>query len=174
MLCLEVQDHPEIHSLTLMPFTRGSHIDVACRSVCDRDQNGIKRSTFFLGADQGIKTNSQRLKSTDQCTFWHFLRYLAGMATFCPLNSRRIKRSRASERSDQAIKDDFYRSRFLIPVANASTGELYVTTPCFSCLVKRCYGINLKVHANWMPGTLYFGFCFLLLLSKKHRVNISF
>jgi len=24
-----------------------SHIDVACRSVCDRDQNGIKRSTFF-------------------------------------------------------------------------------------------------------------------------------
>ena len=129
MLCLEVQDHPEIHSLTLMPFTRGSHIDVACRSVCDRDQNGIKRSTFFLGADQGIKTNSQRLKSTDQCTFWHFLRYLAGMATFCPLNSRRIKRSRASERSDQAIKDDFYRSRFLIPVANASTGDVYVTAP---------------------------------------------
>jgi len=25
---------------------RGSHIDIACRSVCDRDQNGIKRSTF--------------------------------------------------------------------------------------------------------------------------------
>jgi len=31
----------------------------------------------------------------------HFLGYLAGVATFCPLNSRRIKRSRASERSDQ-------------------------------------------------------------------------
>jgi len=46
-----------------------SHIDVACRSVCDRDQNGIKRSTFFLAADQGIKTNSERLKSTDQRTF---------------------------------------------------------------------------------------------------------
>jgi len=60
----------------------------------------------------------------------HFLRYLAGVATFCPLNSRRIKRSRASEQSDQAIKDDFHRSRFLIPVANTSTGELYVTTPC--------------------------------------------
>jgi len=32
---------------------RGSHIDVACRSVCDRYQNGIKRSMFLLGADQG-------------------------------------------------------------------------------------------------------------------------
>ena len=49
--------------------TRGSHIDVACRNVCDRDQNGIKRSTLFLGADQGIKMNSERLKSTDQRTF---------------------------------------------------------------------------------------------------------
>ena len=35
---------------------RGSHIHVACRSVCNRDQNGIKRSTFFFGANQGIKT----------------------------------------------------------------------------------------------------------------------
>jgi len=59
----------------------------------------------------------------------HFLRYLAGVATFCPLNSRRIKQSRASEQSDQAIKDDIHRSRFLIPVANASTGDVYVTTP---------------------------------------------
>ena len=49
--------------------SRGSHIDVAWRSVCDREQNGIKRSPLFLGADQGIKTNSERLKSTDQRTF---------------------------------------------------------------------------------------------------------
>ena len=49
--------------------SRGSRIDIACRSVCDRDQNGIKRSSFFLGADQGIKTNSERLKSSDQRTF---------------------------------------------------------------------------------------------------------
>jgi len=33
-----------------------SLIRVAYRSICDRDQNGIKGSTFFLGADQGIKT----------------------------------------------------------------------------------------------------------------------
>jgi len=65
----------------------------------------------------------------------HFLRYLAGVATFCPLNSHRIKRSRASEQSDQAIKDDFHRSKFLIPVANASTGDVYVTTPCSSCMM---------------------------------------
>ena len=46
--------------------SRGSHIRVACRSICNRDQNGIKRSTFFLGADQEIKMNSKRLKSIDQ------------------------------------------------------------------------------------------------------------
>jgi len=44
---------------------RGSHIDVACRSICDRDQNEIKRSTFLLGADQGIKMNSEPLISSD-------------------------------------------------------------------------------------------------------------
>ena len=58
------------------------------------------------------------------------------MATFCPLNSHRTKRSRALERSDEAIKDDFHRSRFLIPVANASTGDVYVTTPC---ICHTCY-----------------------------------
>ena len=62
----------------------------------------------------------------------HFLKYLAGVATLCPLNSRRMKHSRASERSDQAIEDDFHQSKFLIPVANASTGDVYVTTPCIS------------------------------------------
>ena len=73
--------------------------------------------------------------------------YLAGVATFYPLNSHRIKRSRTLEQSDQAIKslgterssdqkpwngaikDDL---RFLISVANVSTGEEYVTTPCTS------------------------------------------
>ena len=62
----------------------------------------------------------------------HFLWYLAGMATFFLLNSCRIKQSRALERSNQAIKDDFRWSRFLIPVANTSTGDVYVTTPCLA------------------------------------------
>jgi len=39
---------------------------VACRSICDRNQNGIKQSVFLLGADQWIKTNSEWIKSTDQ------------------------------------------------------------------------------------------------------------
>jgi len=56
-----------------------------------------------------------------------FLRYLAGMATFCPLNSRTIKQSRALE---QRSSDQGHQSRFLIPVANASTGNTYVATPC--------------------------------------------
>jgi len=52
-----------------VPNSRGSHIDVTCRSVRDRDQNGIKRSVFFLGPDQRINMNSERLISTNQCTF---------------------------------------------------------------------------------------------------------
>jgi len=108
-------------------------LDVACRSVCDRDQNGIKRSTLFLGADQGSMTNSERLNYINRST--HFLRYLGGVARFCPLDSPRIEQSRASEWSDQAIKDDFHRSRFLIPVTNASTGDMYVTNPCMNGLL---------------------------------------
>jgi len=61
---------------------KGSHIHVTSRSVCDRDQNGIKRSTFFFWS-----------RSRDQDEFWatnikrstHFLRYHGGVAIFCPL-----------------------------------------------------------------------------------------
>ena len=41
-----------------------------------------------------------------------------------------IKRSRSAEGSNQAIKANFCRSKFLIPVANASVGDIQVTTPC--------------------------------------------
>ena len=76
-------------------------------------------------------------RSRDQDEFWatningstHFLRYYRGVAMFCPLNSHKIKRSRALKWSNQTIKDDFYWSRFLIPVANVSTGDAYVTAP---------------------------------------------
>jgi len=115
------------HDPTVIGSARGSHIDVAWRSVCDRDQKWNQAINALF-----------RSRSRDQDEFWvtkinrstHFRRYLAGVATFCPWNSRRIKRSRASKRSDQAIKDDFHRSKFLIPVANASTCDVYVTTPC--------------------------------------------
>ena len=45
------------------------------------------------------------------------------------MQDRMIKRSRSTEGSNQAMKDDFFRSRFLIPVANASIGDIQVTTP---------------------------------------------
>jgi len=48
-----LESHTHFHGT----YTRGSHIRIACRSICDRDQNGIKQLTLFLGADQGIKTN---------------------------------------------------------------------------------------------------------------------
>ena len=51
-------------------WVQGVVTDVTCGSVCDRDQNGIMQVfKFFLGADQGIKTNSEQLISTDQHTF---------------------------------------------------------------------------------------------------------
>jgi len=50
-------------------YSRGSHIHIACRSVCNQDQNGIKQSTFFIRVDQGFKTNSEGLISTDQVIY---------------------------------------------------------------------------------------------------------
>jgi len=77
--------------------TRGSHTHVACRSVCDWDQNGIKRSTSLLGADQGIKINSERLTSTDQCTFSDTKEV---WLHFCPWNQA-IKSLGTEQSSDQ-------------------------------------------------------------------------
>ena len=59
-----------------------------------------------------------------------------------------VVQSSDPEPRNGAIKDDFHRSKFLIPVANASTGDVYVTTPCTSWwLVCRLY--NLTLH-GWM------------------------
>jgi len=107
------------------PYTKGSHTHLACRSICSQDQNGIKQSTFFIGADQGIKTNSEWLILTDRHTFSNTKEV---WQCFCPLNSCKIMQSRASEQSNQAIKDDFHQSRFLILVANAYTDDSYVAT----------------------------------------------
>jgi len=57
-----------IYNVDFVSFYKGSHIRVACRSVCSWDQNRIKQSIIFLGANQGMKTNSERLISTDQRT----------------------------------------------------------------------------------------------------------
>ena len=101
---------------------RSGHIDVACRSICDWDQNGIKQSMFFLGANQGIKTNSEWLISTRST---HFLTYLAGVAAFCPLNSRKIKqepRNGAIKQSRTIFldEDSWFRSQTLLCVCDYS------------------------------------------------------
>ena len=40
------------------------------------------------------------------------------------------KISRGALKQDQAIKSNFWRSKFLIAVADGSTGHIVVTTPC--------------------------------------------
>jgi len=57
-----------------------------------------------------------------------------------------IKRSRTSEWSDQVIKDDFHRSKFLNPVANTSTGDMYVTTPYSSCMMACMPSVTIPLH----------------------------
>ena len=65
---------------------------------------------LFLRADQGIKTTSQiaKIKRSRTCS--------------CNLtfDLYEIKHFR---RDDQAIKHTFFRSKILIPVANASAGD---------------------------------------------------
>jgi len=45
---------------------RLGHLHVTFRTICNQDQNVIKQSMFFLGADQNIKTNYELLTSMDQ------------------------------------------------------------------------------------------------------------
>ena len=120
-------------------FSRGSHIYVTCRSVCDWYQNEIKWLTFLLVADQGIKMNSEQLIPIGQHTLADTKE---AWLHFCPLNLCKIKQSRA-ERSNPSIQDDYHRSSFLILVTNISMGNIYmqVTTPCFSFR-----WVSLKLH----------------------------
>ena len=61
-------------------FSRSINQSDACRS--DWDQNGIKWSIFFLRADQGIKMNSEQLRSMDQNIF-----YDTKATIICPLKT---------------------------------------------------------------------------------------
>ena len=68
-----------------------------------------KQHFTFRNSEQLIPTNQHILSDTKEA--WQ---------CFCPLNPFNIKQSRAPEGNDQAIRDNFLRSRFLILVANAS------------------------------------------------------
>ena len=115
-LCICQSDHRPVDGLYIWSLAMGSHLYVQCRSVGDRDQNWIK---CFWGADQGIKVTSKLLKINNQeCT--------AAMWPLTPGNQA-IKSLRK-----QMIKHTFCRSINLIAVANASTGNMLVTTPCLA------------------------------------------
>ena len=93
-------------------WARNSHLYIPCRSVCNRDQNWIKRSK--PGGDQGIKVTSKLLKINNQeC-----------MAAIWPLTleNQAIKSLRRRWSSDQA---HFADQKNLITVTNASTGDIY-------------------------------------------------
>ena len=80
---------------------------------------------FFLGVDQGIKMNSERLISTDQHIFTDTKEAWLRFLSFDPCT---IKPSRVLEGNDEAIKDDFHQSSSLIPVANTSTVDTVYTS----------------------------------------------
>ena len=94
-------------------FSKDNHLYVPCGSICDWDQNWIKRSKPFCRADQGAKVTSKLLKINDQeltAAMWPFT-----------LENQAI---RASKGNDQAIKHTFCQSKNLIAVTNASTGDI--------------------------------------------------
>ena len=113
-----------LETMPTCTISRRSHIRITCRSVCDRDQNGIKLSMFLFGADQGIKTNSEQLISTDQSISLDSTEAWLHFVLWIP-----VKPS-DQEPQNRVIEDDFHWSRFLIAVANTSMGDAYVTTPC--------------------------------------------
>lgn len=79
---------------------RGSHLYMS-RVEDLKNQNWIEQSKPFLRTDQGLKVTSKL-----QIKF-----------VFDPYEN-------------QAIKHTFCGSKILIPITNASTGDIQVTTPC--------------------------------------------
>ena len=83
----------------------GSHFCDTCRSICNWHQKWNQAINGLLGTDQVIKMNSERLISTYRYVFSDTKE---AWLHFCPSNPCKIQQSRASEGSDQAIKDDFH------------------------------------------------------------------
>ena len=101
-----------LETMPTCTISRGSHIRITCRSVCDRDQNGIKLSTFFFGANQGIKMNSERLISTDQHIFLDSTEAWLCFVLWIPVKSRnREPRIGAIKQSRTIFTDQDFWSR---------------------------------------------------------------
>ena len=130
----------QIDSACIFAYAHGSiRVSSAERNYHVRFRKGWSQKRLWKRLRPRSKWNqgSTFLEPIKGSRSTHFLRYYGGVATFCPLNSRNIKRSRASERSDQAEPYACLRcgmtlgelsELFLIAVANASMGDAYVTT----------------------------------------------
>ena len=59
-----------------------------------------------------------------------FQHFEYNISHFCTI-AQCICASSTQNVNDQAIKDNFCRLKILIPVANASAGDMYATTSCF-------------------------------------------
>ena len=119
--------------------TRGSHLYVLCRSVWNCDQNWIKWSKPFWGADQGIKVTSEMLKINNQeCT--------AVMWPLTPGNQA-IKSLRREQLSDQAHFVDqkpWSQSQTLLQATCKwlpLEGQNGIEKPCWSLLRLRIEGV---------------------------------
>ena len=86
--------------------TRGSHLYVPCRSVCNRNQNRIKRSKHSLRANQGIKGASKLWKSRIRNAWLQF--------DLWPIKNQAIKGSQKGRSSDQA---------HFLPIKNLDPGH---------------------------------------------------
>ena len=124
-------------------------IRIVSRSLLQLGSNLIRLSKFFLGADQGIKMNSEQLIiSIDQCIFSDARE---AWQCFCP-SPHKIKRSRASEGNDQAIKDNSRQSSFLISVANTTMGLqtlLWATSKILPLMQSSCGRALHLYHYSW-------------------------
>jgi len=117
--------------LSTLHLSRGSHIRVARRSVCDRDQNGIKRSTLFFGANQGIKRNSERLISTDQCTFLDTTEVWLRFVLWTPVKSSNQEPWNGAITRSRTIftdRDSWSRSQMLLQATRMWLPLVHVTS----------------------------------------------
>ena len=112
------------------------------KSVCDRDQNWIKRSRSFLEANQEIKVTSKLLKSMDQ-------EYVAAIR---PLTLE----NQVVRRVNQVIKRTFCWSNIMITVTNTSTGDMWLPLgmPHHKCHC-RC-SPSLSLHLQLTSRNLFF------------------
>ena len=90
--------------LPLVQKSRATHV-LPVEAFVDRIKNGIKWSTFLLGADQGLKMNSEWPISTDKYIF-------SDNREACPLNRCKVKLFRMEWSSD---KETFSPIKILDP-----------------------------------------------------------